>query len=658
MYKRRLIREQNAPNTNQNTNTPQNKEPLKEIPLDPLLQKAYEVVCFPGFGKIVDGYKGAAALGRWFDNTKSKFVFIQSSTEKPEANLFKVTEVNGADGTELAVYQQECSKITGNIFGKQMLRPDQQKIVDELKTRKFLTSDDKTGNITTHDWIDIRTDEDVKNLITNPKLLNSITDEKDFMMWKPKDFSGAKMGYEDPTKVANDWILYLTGKGWTTRPLQGQERNFIKCDLKNTSNQATEFGENCYKGTLSNSGDYAKFFQGKGYTLYMPKNFTQGAGEYDEFDYQTACKLAKSGGTGNNASGSGGAWDKNNCEKCIDSYYRATVAGANQSPDLGFPEIVNKCLATHSDNFPRYQKVIKFLRGDNLASSQMAWKIKNTSYKQKKGNIFGGQVTESEVRLKKTITESLQLVKERKRVLMIESTVVKDRINLIREGRNLKNKKSLKIFLNNFLNESAYLNTKFNQNVISEQFLDMLKGFFSGAGLDGILSFVKEYAAKWLLGKLGLSSNNWLGTIVTTTIGNIPIGDLTKITDCNFVVPILSKSIAESFAQKMVTTSKEGKENKLSGVIRNSAFEVLDDVPFIKSIEDGISQVLCPMWGQLTGKLSNVTNKLTQSADDAKPAAPSLMGLPSSLSSISSSLSSLIPSSAPVNEHRNRRRFR
>lgn len=588
MYRKFLIREQAPP-------------PIK---IDDLLKRAQKVGCFSGFEELTNGYQGRAALGKW-SNDKSKYVYVQSDVN--DKDLFLVTEVD-PQGTFIQSFQNECEKITGDVFKKEVNRADQARIDLFIKERKYLFPNDPNGNPTTYTWTDINKDTDAIQYL-GPELVKVLTGDKPYHMWKPNAFA---MDYEDVNDEAKKFVAYLEGKKWVKKPDLDKISEYVKCDLQNTSNQPTKFGENCYKGSLSYLSDRAGYFK-QGYTLYMPKG-TAAEGESDKFqisNYKVECNTAMDGN-----------YQKNQCQTCIDSYYRAAKAGRGKSPEPGYPEVVDMCLAKNYDNFPKYAQVIDYLRGRGLSSDQLAWKITNVSNKQKK-DIFGNIKVREERLLKQTILESLQSLKEQKRKMMIESVILENRLKVLSEKKNLRNKKNLDSFLNNFLTETVHYHSQgFNQKVLSEQWTNWLESFLAGPGLGGVFGYVKEYAVKWLLNKLGVSGNSWIADIISTTIGNIPIGDIPKITDCNFVTPLLSKSIAETIAKKFVTSSKKGEENQIMGVVRNTVFEVLDDIPFVQALEAGVSKAICPMWGDLTSKLGKVSNKLSGASEAASPSEP------------------------------------
>ena len=143
---------------------------------------------------------------------------------------------------------------------------------------------------------------------------------------------------------------------------------------------------------------------------------------------------------------------------------------------------------------------------------------------------------------------------------------------------------------------------------------DGLKDMLSGAlgyGGEGIISYFKEKLVKSIIDKfVPGGSKTWLGGVVSTTIGNIKIGDFLNgnVLKCEFLVPELAKGIGENAINQFA--DKKGLTGGFYDVLRNSVIEVVDDVPFVDSIQNGLSTVLCPTLGKLKGALGGLFGSL------------------------------------------------
>jgi hypothetical protein len=143
---------------------------------------------------------------------------------------------------------------------------------------------------------------------------------------------------------------------------------------------------------------------------------------------------------------------------------------------------------------------------------------------------------------------------------------------------------------------------------------DGLKDMLSGAlgyGGEGIISYFKERLAKSIIDKfVPGGSDTWLGGVISTSIGNIKLGDYLNgnILKCEFVVKELAKGIGENAIKQFA--DKKGLTGGFYDVLRNSVVEVVEDVPFVESLEKGIATVLCPSLSKLKTLLGGLIGNL------------------------------------------------
>jgi len=176
--------------------------------------------------------------------------------------------------------------------------------------------------------------------------------------------------------------------------------------------------------------------------------------------------------------------------------------------------------------------------------------------------------------------------------------------------------------------ENVYLNYHgFNSDIISEQSLETAQKFLTGTGVDALFQYFKEYAAKWLLQSFKLNPNSLIGSIFITSIGNLPIGDMFKLTDCNYAVPFFTKSLAEGLIRKFVAS--KGYENPITSTIRNAL----------------LSGVICPKLGGLANKMNKVGDKLSQQSqpNGLKSTASDLISKTSDIISKTNDMTSELP---------------
>jgi hypothetical protein len=252
----------------------------------------------------------------------------------------------------------------------------------------------------------------------------------------------------------------------------------------------------------------------------------------------------------------------------------------------------------------RFEFIVKLLRGD-----------KRKYLPTPSPYIFhiGGIQNESmKKELKTMIKESLyQSSKLKKQNLITESNIIGNRTKFLIENRELKTESQRDKFFNEILIESNYLNSQgFSEQLINEQFWDALKGLF-GTGAEGTFQYFKEYLAKQLITKLTpLDTDGWIGGIVVKAVGNVDIADMGKLTNCNFLVPVLTKSIVEEAADKI--KKSVGMTGPFYDILRNSLAEMVEHSDFGQSVERNLSTLICPLLGGVKNKIETATDKMKE----------------------------------------------
>ena len=221
--------------------------------------------------------------------------------------------------------------------------------------------------------------------------------------------------------------------------------------------------------------------------------------------------------------------------------------------------------------------------------------------------------TESIKNVSKILRENLIKVKENKKNLIVEESIIKNRFSVIVENRQLKSKKEKEKFYFDVLVEMKRLNDQgFESKLITESFFDIISGFFGKSG-SGILQTIKEYFGNWLIEKLGVDSGGWIGGTIVKAIGNLDMADIPKLTNCNFTTKLLSKSLAENAVSKLQTAA--GLEGTLSNIMRNTLVETLEEnSTFMVKIEEALGSVLCPLISNVSGKLEDAATAMKEKA--------------------------------------------
>ena len=300
---------------------------------------------------------------------------------------------------------------------------------------------------------------------------------------------------------------------------------------------------------------------------------------------------------------------KVSCKNAIELYGQAYDKKLELSPEKlrMFKPVIRNC----TTNYPKFEKSAERLQFASPVQTQTGGV---TDYAL---NVNSGKTVQREHKeqlLKNLIRESLLEIKEnKKKNILGESKIVKVRLSIISENVVLKTKKQKDKFFGELLSEMAYLNSQgFDKQVINEGFWDTLKGLF-GHAPDGIMEYFKEYMAKWVVKNLTpMDPEGWIGNMIITGIGNLPIGDIPKLTDCNYLTKWISKTAAEGTVRKL--THEKGLDGPFYDILRNSIVDILDETSLGSKIEEALGSFICPLLGGVKNKMEATTDKLKQKA--------------------------------------------
>lgn len=296
--------------------------------------------------------------------------------------------------------------------------------------------------------------------------------------------------------------------------------------------------------------------------------------------------------------------DRQGCRAAVKELYKS--ASKNLPPSAGadavepLKELVYKC-ATQGKNFLSgvlgIEDELNFLKRNNGPYG--------IRYK------FEQRMNESKDDVLKSIIKGkLSMLSEsKKKTLVTESKIINARFKMITESSKVKKESVSELF-----NESFDLvNLGLSPKLISEGLWDSLKGMF-GLGTEGILGYFKEKIAETLLNKLGINTDSWVAGTIVKAIGNIPLGDYTsgKILTCDYLTPLLAKSIAEEALDKVKDNA--GLTGGFYDVLRNSIIQGLDSSDFAQSIERGLAAAICPALSKISGNMDGVFNTLKTKA--------------------------------------------
>jgi hypothetical protein len=411
-------------------------------------------------------------------------------------------------------------------------------------------------------------------------------------------------------RIWNDMLTYYFPNDYKTNPLhqlqlkKGEETFTPTIDKSELDTKYDKLTDVQRFGNLS--------FQGGEFPIYMPKGATPDTTFNKTKVNAKDCKtqLLQYLGTAMDWQMNGGS-----INPTIQQYkpyiVRCKNAGAYDEAS-GFTNVRQTELSDFVDFSAKNSPFGFFRQGKELSWNNIKNILAGKSNVLKRPNpyIIGQQIAESKKdELKSLIKENLiTLSEEKKTKLLGESKIINIRLGIIKES-NTGNKDKL---FNDIISEMVYLNNQgFDKELINEGFWEILGGLFPSTNTIG--ETFKEYLTKWLIEAIAPGQENgWIGNIIITSVGNLKIGDITKLTNCEFTTKLLSKSISEAVVRKFAES--KGISGVLADLIRNSMIEQLDSTEFAQKLESGLAHVICPLLGGVSQKMSTVANKMKDKA--------------------------------------------
>lgn len=122
--------------------------------------------------------------------------------------------------------------------------------------------------------------------------------------------------------------------------------------------------------------------------------------------------------------------------------------------------------------------------------------------------------------------------------------------------------------------------------------------------LGSLWGTVREKLWTWLLGTFGITGD--LADFVAISLGNVPIWDIPKLLNCNYLAPFLTKGLIEYGAFKLGKATI-GLDGTFEQVLRNSLTDIGDNSAIYIEIEGKVREVLC---GPLDEKKKQVEDVL------------------------------------------------
>jgi hypothetical protein len=289
---------------------------------------------------------------------------------------------------------------------------------------------------------------------------------------------------------------------------------------------------------------------------------------------------------------------KSFCRKVINNYAFASEKQfkvENQSWLTTVKELIKSCNQRHKFNFGTEENLKKIM------------------YSRRRS--YGDYSLNEQNKLKSLVKKSLIEVKENKKELTIESSIVKNRYDLLFESS--KNMNDFELSIISLLNEMVKLRQSgMSQKVLLEQetrFVEMLSGLLGEKSKDVINNFY-QYVGTYLLNSLGVKDTSEISRIFIDKVKNLQsINNLPKLlTDCNYVTDMLTTTFVDVLSNRVSVSS--GDDSELGRALKNYLSNNSVNQDMVNSIKGQITNVVCEKMNDLVEKLNVKANEIKQKA--------------------------------------------
>lgn len=217
--------------------------------------------------------------------------------------------------------------------------------------------------------------------------------------------------------------------------------------------------------------------------------------------------------------------------------------------------------------------------------------------------------------LKNSLKKNLKEIKTNKENLMVESNIISKRLNFITEGKTFETEEDRDYLVESLISEISYLKVQgYSSKAINEGIFSFLGNMFSGS-VTSLPQVFGEYISGWLLKKLGVPEDSYIGSVVVSLVSSTNISEYDKLfTNCRYFSNKLGDALIEGYLLQMQKTNNlgSGASGFLVSAIRNSVMEWMDKDKsgLVNALEDKIADYLCPSFSKITNSMSDKAQEL------------------------------------------------
>lgn len=187
--------------------------------------------------------------------------------------------------------------------------------------------------------------------------------------------------------------------------------------------------------------------------------------------------------------------------------------------------------------------------------------------------------------LKNKIRENLLEIKETKKENLVESNIVKNRINRIVQ----ESKSKIQLVLDLLSERKKLVKIGVKNEIINENLVDLFRTLYSDEKGVSIINSVKDTGSEHLIKKLNLENNTLISNSITKVFKDQPSEKVSELfSNCDELCSKVSKEIVKSFGIKD-TNQKENMEKSMRLELKLIICRELDELE--SKMENKFSQI-------------------------------------------------------------------
>ena len=219
------------------------------------------------------------------------------------------------------------------------------------------------------------------------------------------------------------------------------------------------------------------------------------------------------------------------------------------------------------------------------------------------------------MKLEKLVKKNIKEAIDKKENYLIESNIVKNRINLIIDEKSIKNFDSLSEakkskIADGLISEIIEIN---QSGLLTEDLGEVIKNLF-GSALPGVWKTIAEKIVNSALSAIGIE-DSFFNQVVVQYFSNHPVDAIKSLGNCRMMTEMLVKSVIEA-----AVASKQqqmGKGSVFFDALRNTIFDYLDTNETVNKLSDALEDLVCNLFGKFTNQAKNLMGSLGSSSNPA-----------------------------------------